>query len=225
MPQSGLTWVVLGCKRGVVGSLFNKLENRMKTLSTRLALGGCMALALGVAPAMAQDNPDGWFVSGNAGRVAIDEDLYDGEDTGYAVQGGYRWGVGRSSAIGVELGYNDLGNIELGDVLEDDDPVLDENASELRGWTAGVNGRFEFTPKWYASARGGVYIWRGHGFSNDDELLSQELDDTSWYAGLGVGYNFTPAFSVGLHYDYYDAEQDVVDLSTDMVSLGAEYRF
>lgn len=206
-------------------ALLNKLENCMNILSTRLALGGCIALALGSAPAMAENNPDGWFLSGNVGRVAIDEDLYDGEDTGYAVQGGYRWAVGRSSAIGVELGYNDLGNIELGDALVDDDPVLDQNASELHGWIAGANGRFAFTPKWYASARGGVYIWRGHGFSNDNELLSQDLDETSWYAGVGVGYNVTPAFSLGLNYDYYDAEQGLADLGTDMLSAGAEYRF
>jgi OOP family OmpA-OmpF porin/outer membrane immunogenic protein len=30
---------------------------------------------------------------------------------------------------------------------------------------------------------------------------------------------------VGLNYDYYDAKKDRVDLSTDMVSVSAEYRF
>ncbi|HET8765048.1 MAG TPA: outer membrane beta-barrel protein, partial [Rhodanobacter sp.] len=50
-------------------------------------------------------------------------------------------------------------------------------------------------------------------------------DDTSWYAGAGVGYNLTPQLSVGLNYDYYDAKKQNVNLSTDMVSVNAEYRF
>jgi OOP family OmpA-OmpF porin/outer membrane immunogenic protein len=51
------------------------------------------------------------------------------------------------------------------------------------------------------------------------------LDDTSWYAGAGVGYDFSNNASVGLNYDYFDAKKDNVDLSTDMISLSAEYRF
>jgi OOP family OmpA-OmpF porin len=51
------------------------------------------------------------------------------------------------------------------------------------------------------------------------------LDNTSWYAGAGVGYNITQNFSLGLNYDYYDAKKHGLDLSTDMVSVSAEYRF
>ena len=97
--------------------------------------------------------------------------------------------------------------------------------SQLHGWTAGVNGHFNLTPNWYLSARGGIYGWRGHGLSNDDLPTRQNLNDTSWYAGAGVGYDFTSHVSVGLNYDYYDAKKHNVDLSTDMVSISAEYRF
>lgn len=195
----------------------------MKTTIKTLGLACALSLGAPVA-AHAQSTDGAWFINGNVGQVSIDDDLYNGEDTGYAVNGGYRWAVSPSAAIGVEIGYNDLGNIDVSNAF-DDDPVLDENSSDLHGWTAGVNGRLNFTPDWYASARAGVYQWRGHGLSNDDDPLRKGLDETDWYTGVGFGYNFSSQASIGINYDYYQASQDGIDLSTDMVSIGAEYRF
>jgi OOP family OmpA-OmpF porin/outer membrane immunogenic protein len=75
------------------------------------------------------------------------------------------------------------------------------------------------------SARTGLYSWTGHGLSNDSNPIREGLDDTSWYGGAGLGYDFNSHVSVGLNYDYYDAKKDNVNLSTDMVSVSAEYRF
>jgi OOP family OmpA-OmpF porin/outer membrane immunogenic protein len=193
---------------------------------TLLALAFATAGLLTV-PAFAQDasaGNGGWFVNGNVGRTSIDKGPYNDSDTGYAINGGYRWAVNPALALGVEAGYNDLGNIHAKNIFNSR-PVVDGTKSQLHGWTAGVNGHFNMTPNWYLSARGGIYGWKGHGLSNDDLPTRQNLNDTSWYAGAGVGYDFSNHMSVGLNYDYYDAKKHDVDLSTDMVSISAEYRF
>jgi len=198
----------------------------MKAKNTLLALALASAGLLAVPAAFAQDAPhnDGWFVNGNVGRTSIDHGAYDDHDTGYALNGGYRWAVNPSVALGVEAGYNDLGNIHAKNVFHND-PVVEHGRSQLHGWTAGVNGHFNINPNWYVSARTGLYGWKGHGLSNDENPIRKGLDDTSWYAGAGVGYDFSNNVSVGLNYDYFDARKNRVDLSTDMVSVSAEYRF
>jgi OOP family OmpA-OmpF porin len=103
--------------------------------------------------------------------------------------------------------------------------VVQNGKSELHGWTAGMNGHFNLSRNWYLSARAGVYSWKGHGLSNDSNPVRKGLDDTSWYAGGGVGCDFSSNVSVSLNYNYFDAQKDNVDLSSDMVSVSAEYRF
>ncbi|SFK46586.1 porin family protein [Rhodanobacter glycinis] len=192
-------------------------------LALAFATAGLMA-----APAVfAQSAPNGnggWFVNGNVGRTSINKGPYDGHDTGYGINGGYRWAVSPSVALGAEIGYNDLGNIHAKNIFNGN-RVVDRQKTQLHGWTAGVNGHFNISPNWYVSARTGIYGWKGHGLSNDDLPTRHRLDDTSWYAGAGFGYDFTNNFSLGLNYDYYNAKKHDVDLSTDMVSVSAEYRF
>lgn len=192
-----------------------------------LALAFATAGLMAAPTVFAQSAPNGnggWFVNGNVGRTSIDKGPYDGHDTGYGINGGYRWAVNPSVALGAEIGYNDLGNIHAKNVFNSD-RVVNRNKTQLHGWTAGVNGHFNLSPNWYISARTGIYGWKGHGMSNDDLPARHSLDDTSWYAGAGFGYDFTNNFSLGLNYDYYDAKKHDVDLSTDMVSVSAEYRF
>lgn len=187
-----------------------------------LAAAGLLA----AAPAMSQTHADkgGWFINGSAGRTSINNGPYDDSATGYVGNFGYRWGLSPSVALGVEAGYNDLGNISVKNAFHSD-PVIADSKSELHGWTAGVNGHFNLTPEWYISARTGIYGWRGHGLSNSDNPLRKSVDKTDWYGGAGIGYDFASNWSLGVNYDYYQAEKDNVDLSTDMVSVSAEYRF
>jgi OmpA-OmpF porin, OOP family len=166
----------------------------------------------------------GWFINGNVGRTAINQGPYDGHDTGYALNGGYRWSLAPNFSLGAEVGYNDLGNIHAKNVFNSQ-PVIAPGKSQLHGWTAGANAHFDLTPNWYISGRTGLYSWTGHGMSNDVNPVRKGLSDNSWYAGAGVGYNITSNLSVGLNYDYFDAQKHNVDLSTDMVSASAEYRF
>lgn len=194
---------------------------------TLLALAFTTTGLLGATSAFAQSAPTdngGWFVNGNVGRTSINQGPYNGHDTGYAINGGYRWALAPAFALGAELGYNDLGNIHARNIFNSQ-PIVSTDKSQLHGWTAGVNGRFDVSSNWYVSARTGLYDWRGHGLSNDANPIRRGLDNTSWYAGAGVGYDITRHISVGLNYDYYNAKKQNVNLSTDMVSASAEYRF
>ncbi|MFC5742867.1 porin family protein [Dyella tabacisoli] len=194
---------------------------------TLLALALATAALLTVPAAFAQNAPSdngGWFINGNVGRTSINNGPYDGHDTGYALNGGYRWSLAPNFALGAEVGYNDLGNIHVKNIFNSNN-VIDKGKSQLHGWTAGANARFNIDQNWYVSARGGIYGWKGHGLSNDANPIRKGLDNTSWYAGAGFGYNLNSNVSVGLNYDYFDAKKNHTDLSTDMVSVGAEYRF
>lgn len=194
---------------------------------TLLALALATAGLMTATGAFAQNAPthnDGWFVNGNVGRTSLSNSTYDGSDTGYAINGGYRWALNPQVALGAEVGYNDLGNVHAKNIFNSA-PVIEDGKSQLHGWTAGVNGHFNITPNWYVSGRTGLYAWTGHGLSNDVNPVRKGLNDTSWYAGAGVGYDFSNNVSVGVNYDYYDAKKQHVDLSTDMVSVSAEYRF
>ncbi|MFI4958179.1 MAG: outer membrane protein [Lysobacterales bacterium] len=199
----------------------------MKMKKTLLALALTTAGLLAVSAVFAQNAPTdngGWFINGNVGRTAINQGPYDGHDTGYALNGGYRWSLAPNFSLGAEVGYNDLGNIHAKNVFNSQ-PVIAPGKSQLHGWTAGANAHFDLTPNWYLSGRTGLYSWTGHGMSNDVNPVRKGLSDNSWYAGAGVGYNITSNLSVGLNYDYFDAQKHNVDLSTDMVSASAEYRF
>jgi OOP family OmpA-OmpF porin/outer membrane immunogenic protein len=190
-----------------------------------LALSAAGLFAASVASAQSAPTQNGgWFIGGNVGQTSINQGPYDDQATGYALNGGYRWALSPSVALGVELGYNDLGNIQPKNVFNSQ-PVVANGKTQLHGWTTGVNGHFNLSPNWYVSARTGIYGWKGHGLSNDENPIRKGLDDTSWYAGAGVGYDFSNNVSLGVNYDYFDARKQHVNLSTDMISVSAEYRF
>jgi OOP family OmpA-OmpF porin/outer membrane immunogenic protein len=194
-------------------------------IALAIAAAGTIAVPAAFAQSMPNANHDGAFVKGQVGRTHMDHDRYNGHDTGYQLTGGYRWAVGSSALLGVEGGYNDLGNIKAKNVFHSGD-VYNTRRSQLRGWMLGVNGHFNLNPNWFINAHTGVYSWKGHGMSNNETpVLHNSLDKTSWYAGAGFGYDFSNNFSLGLNYDYYRAKKDNVDLSTDMISVGGEYRF
>lgn len=165
-----------------------------------------------------------WFLSGSVGQSHLYKGPYNDHPTTYAVNGGYRWKVGQDAGLGVEVGYNDLGNFKVKNAFNSNDVNLTDQRNALRGWTAGVNGRIDVYRGLYVSGRAGVYGWKGHGYSNQD-INRHNLDKVDYYAGAGVGYDFSDQFGLGLSYDVYHAKKDGISLSTDTASLTAEYRF
>lgn len=165
-----------------------------------------------------------WFVDGRVGQAHVNKGPYHDHPTTYAIGGGYRWKVGEDLGLGVDAGYNDLGNFKVKNVFNSNDVNLKDQRNALRGWTAGVNGKINVWQGLYVSGRAGVYGWKGHGYANQD-INRHDLDKVDYYAGAGVGYDINNHFGVGLAYDYYHAKKDGISLSTDTASLTAEYRF
>ena len=101
-----------------------------------------------------------WFVDGSVGRSHLAKGPYNDHPTTYAIGGGYRWKVGQDLGLGVDVGYNDLGNYKLRNAFNDDPVNLKNQCNALRGWTAGVNGKLNVWQGLYVSGRAGAYGWK-----------------------------------------------------------------
>ena len=196
----------------------------MRKTLTALAL----AAAFAAAPAFAQDTGNsagnGFYLNGNVGHSQVISGPNNGSDTGYAINGGYRWALSPQFALGAEVGYNDLGNVQIKNVFNNQ-PVVANQKSSLHGWTAGASAHYNFNPNWYVSGRAGVYAWKGEGESSDNFPLFARHSDTGYYGGVGFGYDINRNFGLGLAYDYYHADKNDLNLSTNLYSVNAEYRF
>ncbi len=191
-----------------------------------LALAAAGLATLPVLGHAAEDK-GGFFVNGSVGQSTLSKGIYDDNDTAYNANIGYRWTLAPNFALGIEGGYTDLGKWSPKSSASAAMPstALLRNA-ELSGWTAGVNAHWNLGDNWYVSGRTGLFRADIKG----DYLvagLPVGVDDASnkWYAGAGVGYDFSDKFSVGLNYDYYKADKNGLKIDPDMISVSAEARF
>lgn len=165
-----------------------------------------------------------WFIAGSVGQGHVAKGPYNDHPTTYSLNGGYRWKVGPDLGLGLDVGYNDLGNFKLKNAFNSNPVNQTSQRNALRGWTAGVNGKINVWQGLYVSGRAGVYGWKGHGYDNQT-INRHDLDKVDYYAGAGLGYDFSERFSLGASYDYYHAKKNGVKLTSDTASLTAEYRF
>jgi len=165
-----------------------------------------------------------WLIDGSVGQAHLNKGPYNSHPTTYALSAGYRWKVGPDLGLGLDVGYNDLGNFRLKNAFNDNPVNLTAQRQALRGWTAGVNGRINIWQGLYLSGRAGIYGWKGEGYSNQD-INRHDLNRVDYYGGAGLGYDFNEHFGIGLSYDYYHANKNHINLSTDTASVTAEYRY
>lgn len=197
--------------------------------NTAIVLALAAAGVFAAVPAFAQDATasgadSGFYVNGAVGHSYFGSGHNSGSDTGYQINGGYRFALTPSFALGPEIGYNDLGNVDINNVFNSS-PVIAHGKASLHGWTVGANAKYSVTPNWYVSARTGLYAWNGRGTSNDINPVDMHRNADGYYGGLGVGYDFSRKFGVGVGYDYYRAKKDNLNLSTGLLSAQAEVRF
>ncbi|WP_343125483.1 hypothetical protein [Xanthomonas arboricola] len=100
-----------------------------------------------------------------------------------------------------------------------------KDESQLRGWTVGLNHRFALSDKWYASMRGGLYGWKGQAPSNGTVSDRSDLDKLSWYAAPAWATTWASTSASAPTTTVTTPKKFDVDLSTDMASVNAEYRF
>jgi long-subunit fatty acid transport protein len=98
--------------------------------------------------------------------------------------------------------------------------------AEASGWTLGVNAHWNLSDTWYISGRTGLikadikgnFLDSGYSYRVNDH-------STKGYAGVGVGYDFSDKFGIGLNYDRYKAGNYGLDLETGVASVSGEVRF
>ncbi|MEP7042806.1 MAG: porin family protein [Dokdonella sp.] len=188
-------------------------------LAIALATAGLAALPV---TSHAADN-SGFFINGNVGQTNLSKGIYDDDDTGYSINGGYRWAVAPNLLLGVEGGYADLGEFAAKDSFRGNGLL---GKAEVKGWNLGVNGHYNVTNNWYVSGRAGLFRADVKGsYLNGDTARFVDDHSNSYYAGAGIGYDFSNNFSVGLNYDYYKTDKQNLKLDPNLVSVSAEYRF
>jgi hypothetical protein len=165
-----------------------------------------------------------FFINGNLGESSYNSGTATNNTaSSSAIRAGYTW-YNDTWNFGVEAGYVDLGSIH-GPVNIDGISV--RATDQAKGPLAGLNLKYKFENKWYISGRAG-YLHStlkasvsGYG--------SQSISGNGGYAGLGVGYDITPHFSLGLDYDLYRARARGDGLQfrgyIGVTSAFAEYRF
>lgn len=191
-----------------------------------IAIAAAGLTALPVTSNAAQDKA-GFFINGNVGKSNVNKGVYDDNDTGYGVNAGYRWSLAPSFAFGVEGGYTSLGTWSPKSIASAALPLgVIYNDAKLSGWTAGINGHLNMTDNWYLSGRTGLF----RGDIKGDQTIAglpvyTKGTSNSWYAGAGVGYDFSDNFGLGLNYDYYKADKNGLKFNPSLVSVSAEVRF
>ena len=188
-----------------------------------------LALAVGIGSliagtATAQDASNGLFIDGRVGSASIDEDDFDDEASTFQINGGYRW-----NGLGIEAGYVKFSEFE-GEVEESGENF--ELDADIDGFMIGLNGRTNFGDSpWYMSGRLGAFLWEADAQAvvpsteNEFIVVNADEDGTDLYAGVGVGYDFSDTFSMGLAYDYFGPGKDDVSLQTNTLSVTGEVRF
>jgi OOP family OmpA-OmpF porin len=190
-------------------------------LAVALATAGLVAVPAAFAQNAANPtSQQGWYVAANAGYAGIDKGPYDNGAVAGGVTGGYRFAINPATSLGVEVGYQYLGQVTARGLSSDSSAD-----SKLRGTTAGLNLRYNLSPSWYGELRGGAFYAQGQGLTDSANPQYQQFNRTQYYAGAGVGYNITPQLSMGLNYNYYNGTGRNVELQTSAYTVSAEYRF
>ncbi|WP_158628835.1 outer membrane protein [Dyella choica] len=156
-----------------------------------------------VAPATfgANINPnwqDNFFVAGQLGQTKYRTDFSHDKGTFQNVRFGWRW----NGIVGPEIGYAYLGHPKTGNDIA-------SLSVRTRALTAGVNAKYNFYNNWFVTGHAGYLRAQ---YKLDATLLGMNAKGTRYndglYAGLGVGYDLTRNFSLGLNYDNYRLNTD-----------------
>jgi OOP family OmpA-OmpF porin len=200
-----------------------------------LTATAALALASACTSSFAQD-AGAFFINAGVGQSQYHVDdtdtagyATDNGDTAAALRVGYLWRGPMD--FGVEGGYADLGKLKASLISGG---VLQEVRIHSKGWLLGATGKYHFADQWFVSARAG---WL-HTSSDVDYRVSTPVDAMSasnsvdgdgWYGGMGVGYDVSSSFSLGVNYDDHHVEAKTGNASAD-ANVGtwivtAEYRF
>ncbi len=170
-------------------------------------------------------NPGAFFINANIGQSNFhDHGFKDHTDTATAARAGYAWHVGDAGDFGVEAGYVDLGRASGSVVVNGGSGDF---STKLSGPLLGANYKYTFSNKLFVSVRAGWF--RSTFDANIAGIGSQSFSGDGAYSGVGVGYDITPNFSLGVNFDEYHGRATLYGTKAkegvSSLSGFAEFRF
>jgi hypothetical protein len=210
-----------------------------------LLISAAIVAALSASSAVYADS-QGAFIQAAFGRTNTNSN--DNNSSGYGALGGYRWAVDAPFYLGLEGGYMELNRDHFTarsgfDFVDTSGTHTLAGQSRIKGRNEavllGVNGKWELPAQYFITAHAGVARYRNDvrihstgtldGLPTDGSHDHYRYYDTSYYAGLGFGYDFSPQVGVSFNYDHYAPRYDVFGnkdkVKFDSYSVGVEFRF
>jgi hypothetical protein len=163
---------------------------------------------------------DGFYIDGSLGRDSAVS--YMPSSNIVNVDIGHRW-----SWFGVDVGYVSMskerrtayGVMTLPETTE---YPIHFGLSE-HGTVLDASGRWNIG-KWYYGVKAGLYSWHATYTADAKEspvFIKSSTSGQSWNAAVGLGYDFTKNFGLGVSADWYHTDFKTVH----PISLDVEYRF
>lgn len=178
---------------------------RKVTLLTLLASAPTIAAADG-----------GFFLAGSVGAATLNGDFaglgIDARSTAYRLT----TGVQLSDALAFEVGYHDFGKFED---TQDIGAFRRNRSVEADGFTIGATLAIPLGRTTSLFGRAGAFFWDGDAAINNLSLTRSE-DNNLYYGGGAEVQMAERLFLVGDWTRY-----DLVDTSSDVMSIGFRYRF
>ena len=180
-----------------------------------LVLAGALALAGLSTSAMAQ----GGFarVEGGRSHTTLDVDGFGSDsdnDTAWSVRGGYYF----NDNVAIEGFYTRAYDKTFSDGVD----TLGLKATAIG---VGVVGKKNFGTDnlgFFIDGRAGIARGKLTGSINGE---SDSDTSTKLYYGVGAGYDFTRNFGLSLNLDRLHGAGEGVDIKSNVLTLGAEFRF
>ena len=207
------------------------MNKKLTTLAVIAAIGTGLA-----GSAQALDYSTGWFVNGSIGMPKVDVVTIKGDknkNPAFNVNLGWRTSAAdSSSSLGVEGGFVYLNKFNRGAKKG----ATNVDSYKTSGFTIGINDRIQPVDQWYVSARGGLFFAKVKqtlsGVKSKKVAFTNKPSSTSWYLGVGTGWDVMPAMSVGVNFDYYKVKGTFkkpvakkFNAGVGVTSLSVEYRF
>ena len=204
----------------------------------------CLTVLVCVLSFHAQAKDNTWYVSGALGQVSgsqsaneIKQELSrDGVDitdvniddsrAGWQVNLGYD----AIEKVSIEIGYLDLGHVDIVIAAEVTDPkpfinnVKNIHPNSAHGFTIASLYNYDINDDFTLSGKVGLFNWRGD-FKTNSQLSINQIDtknsSTDLYYGLNGGYKMTKEFSLFIEWTHFELDNDI----TEMWSLGGKFKF
>lgn len=180
-----------------------------------LILSAALALAGLSTSAMAAEGQG--FIRGEIGRSDVDVEVPGGSasdhDTSAMFVGGYWF----TPNFAVEGRVGSLYNTDLGNDQEADLVVLGAGVVGKKNFGANNSGFF-------ITGHAGIARMTAQVREDTFDVVDDE-SSTKAYVGVGVGYDFSERWGMGLSYDRYQGDFGNSDVDVDNIAVTGEWRF